>query len=130
MCQRAKSREACAIKCHLTNTIRSRERFPAYCLFAGESQQSSDTSGPLVSTFKSVGNFIKLQLVKQTGEWSLKMMSTRPYTLKVIGETSAVGEGDISHFDSKIVFLVWMLTHIVLPFVGGFFLCREAFFFF
>lgn len=68
-----------------------------YCLFAGESQQSSDTSGSLISTFKSVGNFIKLQLVKQTGEWSLKMMSTHPYTLKVIGETSAVGEGEISH---------------------------------
>lgn len=57
------------------------------------------------------------------------MMSTHPYTLKVIGETSAVGEGDISHFDSKIVFFVWMLTHIVLPFVGFFFLCRGLFFF-
>lgn len=57
------------------------------------------------------------------------MMSTHPYTLKVIGETSAVGEGDISHFDSKIVFLVWMLTHIVLPFVG-FFSCAERPFFF
>lgn len=54
------------------------------------SQQSSDTSGTLISTYKSVGNFIKLQLVKQTGQWSLKMMSTHPYTLKVIGETSAV----------------------------------------
>lgn len=54
------------------------------------SQQSSDTSGLLISRYKSVGNFIKLQLVKQTGEWSLKMMSTHPYTLKVIGETSAV----------------------------------------
>lgn len=58
------------------------------------------------------------------------MMSTHPYTLKVIGETSAVGEGDISHFDSKIVFLVWMLTHIVLPFVGGFLVQRGLFFFF
>lgn len=63
----------------------------SYCLFAGETQQGNDTSGPLTSTFKSIGNLIKLQLEKQTGEWSLKMMSTHPYTLKVIGETSAVG---------------------------------------
>lgn len=70
-----------------------------FCLFAGESQQSSDTSGSLISRFKSVGNLIKLQLVMQTGEWSLKMMSTHPYTLKVIGETSGVGvpEGGYLH---------------------------------
>lgn len=57
------------------------------------------------------------------------MMSTHPYTLKVIGETSAVlrgHQGDISHFDSKIVFLVWMLT----PFVGGFSCAERPFFFF
>lgn len=61
-------------------------------MFAGVSQQSSDTSGSLITQNKSVGNFIKLQLVKQTGEWRLKMMSSHPYTLKVIGETSAVSK--------------------------------------
>lgn len=63
---------------------------PAYYLFllAGESQQSSDTSGPLITGFKSVGNLIRLQLKKQTGQWRLTMASTHHYTLKVIGETS------------------------------------------
>lgn len=88
---------------------------PAYYLFllAGESQQSSDTSGSLITGFKSVGNLIRLQLKKQTGEWSLRMVSTHHYTLKVIGETSVFFyfteshkedplQVNICHFVSKI----------------------------
>lgn len=83
-------KEPFTIMCHRTNTIRPCERFPARRLLTGVSQQSSDTSGSLISRFKSVGNFIKVELVKQTGQWSLEIMSTHPYNLKVIGETFAV----------------------------------------
>lgn len=64
----------------------------AYCLFSveGESQQSTDTEGSLITTSKSVGNLITLQLKKHAGQWTLKMASTNPYTLKVIGENSMV----------------------------------------
>lgn len=75
-----------------TNTVQlhPHECLPACCVFAGETQQSSDTSGSLISSFKSVGNLIRLQLAKQAGEWSLKMMSTHPYTLRVIGKSPDV----------------------------------------
>ncbi|XP_008292454.1 von Willebrand factor A domain-containing protein 7-like, partial [Stegastes partitus] len=53
----------------------------------GESQQSTDSSGSLISTSQSVGNFKTLQLNKQVGMWEINMVSTNPYTLKVIGET-------------------------------------------
>lgn len=53
---------------------------------AGESQQSSDTSGSLITAAESVGNFLSLQLRHQVGQWSLEMASSDPYTVKVIGE--------------------------------------------
>ncbi|KAG7224593.1 hypothetical protein INR49_011346 [Caranx melampygus] len=53
----------------------------------GESQQSSDTSGSLITTSQSVGNFKTLQLKKQVGQWEMRMMSSNPYTLKVIGQS-------------------------------------------
>lgn len=37
-----------------------------------------------------VGNLITLQLKKHAGQWTLKMASANPYTLKVIGENSMV----------------------------------------
>lgn len=54
----------------------------------GESQQSSDTSGSLISASQSVGNFKSLQLNKQVGIWEINMVSPDPYTLKVIGQSS------------------------------------------
>lgn len=55
-------------------------------VFVGESQQSNDTTGSLITAAESVGNFINLQLKNQVGQWSLKMMSSNPYTVRVIGE--------------------------------------------
>lgn len=57
-------------------------------LFEGESQQSTDTSGSLITASQSVGNFQTLKLKKEVGQWEMRMVSTNPYTLKVIGETS------------------------------------------
>ncbi|KAM3601821.1 uncharacterized protein V6R79_019411 [Siganus canaliculatus] len=53
----------------------------------GESQQSDDTSGSLITSSKSVGNFLNVRLKNQTGQWKINMMSTNPYTLKVIGQS-------------------------------------------
>lgn len=57
-------------------------------VFVGESQQSSDMTGSLITAAESVGNFRNLQLKNQAGQWSLKMMSSNPYTVRVIGERS------------------------------------------
>ncbi|XP_023272377.1 von Willebrand factor A domain-containing protein 7-like [Seriola lalandi dorsalis] len=53
----------------------------------GESQQSSDATGSLITASQSVGNFKTLQLKKQVGQWEMRMMSTNPYTLKVMGQS-------------------------------------------
>ncbi|XP_051258150.1 von Willebrand factor A domain-containing protein 7 [Dicentrarchus labrax] len=53
----------------------------------GESQQSTDTTGSLITASQSVGNFITLRVKKQAGLWEMKMVSTNPYTLKVIGQS-------------------------------------------
>eukprot|EP00064_Thunnus_orientalis_P014262 superscaffoldBa00002458_g14304 len=53
----------------------------------GESQQSTDTTGSLISASQSVGNFQTLQLNTQVGQWEMRMVSTNPYTLKVIGQS-------------------------------------------
>lgn len=55
-------------------------------VFVGESQQSRDATGSLIRAAESVGNFINLQLKNQVGQWSLRMMSSDPYTVRVIGE--------------------------------------------
>ncbi|XP_040006069.1 von Willebrand factor A domain-containing protein 7-like isoform X2 [Xiphias gladius] len=53
----------------------------------GESQQSTDTTGPLITASQSVGNFKTLRLKREVGLWEMRMASTNPYTLKVIGQS-------------------------------------------
>ncbi|XP_034538688.1 von Willebrand factor A domain-containing protein 7-like [Notolabrus celidotus] len=53
----------------------------------GESQQSTDATGSLITSSRSVGNLQSLQLRKITGSWEMKMMSTNPYTIKAIGKS-------------------------------------------
>ncbi|XP_068572632.1 von Willebrand factor A domain-containing protein 7-like [Cebidichthys violaceus] len=53
----------------------------------GESQQSTDTTGSLITASQSVGNFKTLRLKRQAGLWKMKMVSSNPYTLKVIGQS-------------------------------------------
>ncbi|XP_078121619.1 von Willebrand factor A domain-containing protein 7-like isoform X2 [Sander vitreus] len=53
----------------------------------GESQQSTDTTGPLITASQSVGNFKTLRLKKEVGLWEMKMVSTNSYTLKAIGQS-------------------------------------------
>ncbi|KAM6911567.1 von Willebrand factor A domain-containing protein 7-like [Lycodopsis pacificus] len=53
----------------------------------GESQQSTDATGSLITASQSVGNFKTLQLKRQVGLWKIKMVSSNPYTLKVIGQS-------------------------------------------
>lgn len=59
-------------------------------LLLGVSQESTNTTGPLTTAFLSVGNFKTLQLKIQAGLWEIRMVSTNPYTLKVVGETSTL----------------------------------------
>ncbi|XP_070773357.1 von Willebrand factor A domain-containing protein 7-like [Enoplosus armatus] len=74
---------------------------------SGESQQSADTSGSLITASQSVGNFKTLQLKTQVGLWEIKMASTSPYTLKVVGESPIdflfdfleVSQGQFGGFD-------------------------------
>ncbi|XP_006808726.1 von Willebrand factor A domain-containing protein 7-like [Neolamprologus brichardi] len=74
----------------------------------GESQHSSDTMGSLIITSQSVGNFRSLQLKKQTGKWEMRMVSSNPYTLKVIGQSPidfffdlvVVSQGPFGGFDA------------------------------
>lgn len=56
------------------------------CLLIGESQQSTDMTGALIAASQSVGNFKTLQLKTQVGLWEIEMVSTSPYSLKVVGE--------------------------------------------
>ncbi|XP_046901560.1 LOW QUALITY PROTEIN: von Willebrand factor A domain-containing protein 7-like [Hypomesus transpacificus] len=51
--------------------------------------QNSQTSGPL-GTMETVGNLrrISLNSANQTGSWEIRIISTEPYTLKVIGQSS------------------------------------------
>ncbi|KAI4814310.1 hypothetical protein KUCAC02_003510 [Chaenocephalus aceratus] len=53
----------------------------------GESEQSTNSNGSLIIKSQSVGNFQTLQLDKQVGLWTMNMVSTNPYTLKVIGQS-------------------------------------------
>ncbi|XP_070839250.1 von Willebrand factor A domain-containing protein 7-like [Chaetodon trifascialis] len=55
---------------------------------SGVSQESTSTTGSLIAASLSVGNFKTLQLKTQVGQWEIKMVSTNPYTLKVVGETA------------------------------------------
>ncbi|XP_071377847.1 von Willebrand factor A domain-containing protein 7-like [Centroberyx affinis] len=55
---------------------------------SGESQKSTDGTGSLITSSQSVGNFRTLRLNKQVGLWEMKMVSTDPYTLKVIGQSA------------------------------------------
>ncbi|XP_068456761.1 von Willebrand factor A domain-containing protein 7-like [Clinocottus analis] len=54
---------------------------------SGVSQESSSATGSLITASESVGNFKTLQLKTQPGLWKIKMVSTNPYNLKVIGES-------------------------------------------
>ncbi|MEQ2224580.1 hypothetical protein ILYODFUR_008971 [Ilyodon furcidens] len=54
----------------------------------GATQQSTDSTGSLITSSKTVGNFIMLQLQKQVGQWKLQMVSNNPYTLRVIGQSA------------------------------------------
>lgn len=53
----------------------------------GDSQQSTDISGSLITSSRSAGNLRTLQLKKLAGLWEMRMVSTNPYTLKVIGQS-------------------------------------------
>ncbi|KAE8287386.1 von Willebrand factor A domain-containing protein 7 Protein G7c Precursor [Larimichthys crocea] len=55
---------------------------------SGESQQSTNTTGSLITSSRSVGNFRTLLLKTQVGLWEIKMVSASAYTLKVVGESS------------------------------------------
>ncbi|XP_063748781.1 von Willebrand factor A domain-containing protein 7-like isoform X2 [Eleginops maclovinus] len=52
---------------------------------SGVSQESTSTTGPLITASQSVGNFKTLQLKTQTGLWEIKFVTTNPYILKVVG---------------------------------------------
>ncbi|XP_059207495.1 von Willebrand factor A domain-containing protein 7-like [Centropristis striata] len=54
---------------------------------SGVSQDSTVTTGPLVTASQLVGNFKTLQLKSEAGLWEIKMVSTNPYILKVVGES-------------------------------------------
>ncbi|XP_074528550.1 von Willebrand factor A domain-containing protein 7-like [Halichoeres trimaculatus] len=53
----------------------------------GDSQQSTDTSGSLITSSRSAGNLRALQLKKLAGLWTIRMVSANPYTLKVIAQS-------------------------------------------
>ncbi|XP_061596719.1 von Willebrand factor A domain-containing protein 7-like [Cololabis saira] len=54
---------------------------------SGVIQSTTNTTGSSIITVKSVGNFHSLQLQTEVGMWEIRMDSTNPYTLKVIGES-------------------------------------------
>nr|XP_043898355.1 von Willebrand factor A domain-containing protein 7-like isoform X1 [Solea senegalensis] len=74
----------------------------------GASQQSTDTSGSLITQTKSVGNFQTLYLIKVVGLWEIRMASTNAYTLKVTGQSDIdflfdfveVSQGPFTGFDA------------------------------
>ncbi|XP_029375800.1 von Willebrand factor A domain-containing protein 7-like isoform X2 [Echeneis naucrates] len=53
----------------------------------GESQENTGTAGPLITAVQSLGNFMTLWLKKLVGRWEMRMESTNPYTLKVVGQS-------------------------------------------
>ncbi|KAM4547257.1 von Willebrand factor A domain-containing protein 7-like [Fundulus diaphanus] len=53
----------------------------------GASQQSTDSTGSLITSTSTVGNFKTLQLQKQVGQWGIRIESNNPYTLRVIGQS-------------------------------------------
>ncbi|XP_030217013.1 von Willebrand factor A domain-containing protein 7 [Gadus morhua] len=53
---------------------------------SGESQSSTVQNGPL-GVFRSVGNLNALKLKTQVGEWTVELVSSNPYTLKVTGQS-------------------------------------------
>ncbi|CAL8363112.1 unnamed protein product [Lota lota] len=53
---------------------------------SGMSQSSTVQNGPL-GVLRSVGNLQTLQLKTQVGDWTMKLVSSNPYTLKVIGQS-------------------------------------------
>ncbi|CAL8282239.1 unnamed protein product [Arctogadus glacialis] len=53
---------------------------------SGESQSSTVQNGPL-GVFRSVGNLKALNLKTQVGEWTVELVSSNPYTLKVTGQS-------------------------------------------
>lgn len=52
-------------------------------------------AGSLITAAASVGNYINVRLKTQAGQWSLKIMSTNPYTVRVIGEEPFSGFGSL-----------------------------------
>ncbi|XP_007554349.1 von Willebrand factor A domain-containing protein 7-like [Poecilia formosa] len=54
----------------------------------GVTQQSTDSTGSLITSSETVGNFITVRLLKQVGQWAIRMVSNNPYTLRVVGESS------------------------------------------
>ncbi|MEQ2281531.1 hypothetical protein AMECASPLE_031397 [Ameca splendens] len=55
---------------------------------SGVIQNSVNRTGSLIVSSQSVGNLQTLQLQTQPGVWEIRMKSTNPYSLKVIGESS------------------------------------------
>nr|XP_043898266.1 von Willebrand factor A domain-containing protein 7-like isoform X1 [Solea senegalensis] len=53
---------------------------------SGVTQSSTDTTGPLVVSSSTVGNFQTVKLNTQVGVWKVEMVSTSAYNLKVVGE--------------------------------------------
>ncbi|CAL8402247.1 unnamed protein product [Boreogadus saida] len=53
---------------------------------SGVSQSSTVQNGP-VGVFRSVGNLKALNLKTQVGEWTVELVSSNPYTLKVTGQS-------------------------------------------
>ncbi|XP_014910268.1 von Willebrand factor A domain-containing protein 7-like [Poecilia latipinna] len=54
----------------------------------GVTQESTDSTGSLITSSETVGNFITVRLLKQVGQWAIRMVSNNPYTLRVVGESS------------------------------------------
>ncbi|XP_053703540.1 von Willebrand factor A domain-containing protein 7-like [Synchiropus splendidus] len=51
------------------------------------SSQVSGSSGSVISSSQTVGNFQSLKLNDAAGAWKIKMESSNPYTLKVLGQS-------------------------------------------
>lgn len=75
---------------------------------SGETQKSTDSTGTLIASSQSAGNFQSLQLKIQKGQWKLNMASTNPYTVKIIGQSPidflfdfvVASQGPFSGFDT------------------------------
>ncbi|XP_044226873.1 von Willebrand factor A domain-containing protein 7-like [Thunnus albacares] len=68
---------------------------------------SGNMTGSSITASQSVGNFQTLQLKTQAGLWEIRMASTNPYTLKVVGQSGIdflfdfleVSQGPFGGFD-------------------------------